>query len=295
MRTDQETLQLMAVWLEDGRNQLPDHVLDAVLEQLPSKPQRRRWSPARRISDMSAFAKVASAAAVVAVVALVGFNLLSPAAPSQLGGIASPSPEPTSSPPPLAPTSGEIEAGRYRWTSPAAEVTFAVQDGWTGDGPLGIRKTGPEGKGSLEHNLRGSTNEFTQVYTDACHSEGALEPIGDTADDLVAALDAQKGTDAVIGEVTAGGVVGQRVEIRESPGVDRSTCRYANPDSPLQIWADPAETEFNSLVPGGWTVVYVFDVDGERFVFRAVFGSDASEADVAAIDAIVESFEFSTP
>ena len=296
MRTDQETLQQMAVWLEDGRTHLPDHILDSVLEQLPSKPQRRPWWLARRTPFMNPIAKFAIAATAVVVVALVGYNLLGASNTSNVGN-APPSSAPSSSPAPLAPTSGAIEAGRYRWTSPGAEVSFAVLDGWSGDGLSGINRNEETGSASsLEHLLPGSGQEVTHVYADACHGEAGLERIGDTAADLVAALDTQKSTEAVIRDVTAGGVVGQRVEIRESPGVDRSTCRYANPDSPLQIWADPTETNFNSFPPGGyWGVVYVFDVDGERLAFRTMFGPEASNADVEAVDAIVESMEFSKP
>ena len=299
MTTDRETLQRMAAWLEDGRTQLPDHVLDAVLEQLPSKRQRRpRW-PARRVTDMNPIAKFAIAAAAVVVVAIVGFNLLRPAAPSQVGGMASPSPEPSSSPAPLAPTTGAIEPGRYRWTSPGGEVSFALPDGWTGQ-PEGLitKNIDTAADITLGHNLPGSRYEVTHVYADACLSENALEPIGDTVADLVGALDAQASTDVVVRDVAAGSVVGQRVEVNEAPGVDRSTCRYgaeAGAGAPLQIWADEAETDYFAFAPGFRGVVYAFDVDGERFAFNATIGPEATEADVAAVDAVVESFEFPTP
>ena len=60
--------------------------------------------------------------------------------------------------------------------------------------------------------------------------------------------------------------VGQMVEIREEPGLDRSTCRYGA-EGPLQIWADPEETTFFALAPGHWGVAYVFGKDGTPFVF----------------------------
>jgi hypothetical protein len=290
--------RIVRSWLEPGLTTLTDDVLDPVLDQLPATPQRRRWSPARRIVYMNPIAKYGIAAAAVVVIAIVGFNLLSPAAPSQVGGVASPSAAPASNPVPLAPTGRAIEAGRYRLTSPGAEVTFAVQDGWIArEGGL-VKHDETPAVATLDYGLDdppGHGNALTHVYADACHGEGALERIGDTAADLVAALDAQKGTDAVIRDVTAGGVVGQRVEIRESPGVDRSTCRYHNPESPLQISADPGENDYIAFGPGFWGVFYVFDVDGERLLFRSGFGPEATEADAEAIDAIVESFEFSTP
>ena len=76
---------------------------------------------------MSAFAKFAIAAAAVVVVAIVGYNLLGPSGASQVGGVPSPSAAPASSPAPLAPTTGAaIDAGRYRWTSPAVDVSFVL-------------------------------------------------------------------------------------------------------------------------------------------------------------------------
>ena len=49
MTTEHETLHIIGSWLEDGRTRLPDHVLDAVLDQLPATPQRRPGWSARRI------------------------------------------------------------------------------------------------------------------------------------------------------------------------------------------------------------------------------------------------------
>ncbi len=41
MSTDRETTRIVRSWLEDGVTRLPDNVLDAVLDQLPSTHQRR--------------------------------------------------------------------------------------------------------------------------------------------------------------------------------------------------------------------------------------------------------------
>jgi hypothetical protein len=296
MRTDNQTLQLMAAWLEDGRTQLPDHVLDAVLEQLPSKPQRRRWSPARRISDMSAFAKFAIATAAVLVVAIVGINVFGTPSGSGVGGVgasapASPSPAPSSGSYRVAPTRGAIEPGRYRWLTDNVQVLFVLPDGWSGGDGAIFKNEDTATEASFAHNLPGSWLEVTHVYTDACQSEGALEPIGDSADDLIAALDSQRSTDAVVTDITSTWGPGKRVQITEAENVDRAQCRHGA-DGPLQIWADAVENAYYSFAPGSWGVVYVFDVDGERFVFNATYGPDVSQADVDQVEAIVESFEF---
>ena len=96
MTTEQDTLHTIGLWLEDGRTRLPDHVLDAVLDQLPATPQRRPRRPARRLADMSALAKFEIAAAAV-LVAIVGLFFLRGSGASEVGNappaaVVSPSP-----------------------------------------------------------------------------------------------------------------------------------------------------------------------------------------------------------
>jgi hypothetical protein len=76
MSTDRETTSIVRSWLEEGVTVLPDRVLDAVLEQVPATPQRRRIWPARRFAQMHNMTRVAIAAAAVLAIALVGYNLL---------------------------------------------------------------------------------------------------------------------------------------------------------------------------------------------------------------------------
>jgi hypothetical protein len=294
--------------MEEGRTRLPDHVLDAVLDQLPATPQRRPGWSARRIADMNPIAKYAIATAAVVVIAIVGLNLLGARGTNNVGG-SPPSPSPVASPPtsaatsaapsssllPITPSSGAIAPGKYRWTSPSGgEVTFVVQDGWNGrpESSIGKREATTDDVG-FGWSTPGTINDVDRVYTDACFSENKLNPIGDTAADLVAALDAQNSTDAVVADVAAGSVTGKRVAIDEAPGVDRSKCRHGA-DGPLQIWADAAENTYFALAPGHRGLVYVFDVNGQRSVFNAALGPDATAADVAEIDAIVRSLEFSS-
>jgi hypothetical protein len=74
MTTDRETLVLIGEWLEEGRTQLPDHVLETVLERIPSSPQRRPSWRARRDADADAFPRYAIAAAAVVLVAIAGLT-----------------------------------------------------------------------------------------------------------------------------------------------------------------------------------------------------------------------------
>jgi hypothetical protein len=71
MKSERETTRIVQSWLEVGSTGIADRVLDAVVAELPSRPQRRsRWSP-RRTPTMKFLLPIAAAAAAVAVVAVV--------------------------------------------------------------------------------------------------------------------------------------------------------------------------------------------------------------------------------
>ena len=48
MKPERDTTALVRSWLENGVTDLPDRVLDPVLDQLPATPQRRHAWQARR-------------------------------------------------------------------------------------------------------------------------------------------------------------------------------------------------------------------------------------------------------
>jgi hypothetical protein len=102
MTTERETLHIIGTWMEDGRTRLPDHVLDAVLDQLPSTPQRRTmlgrpW----RFPPMTSFARLAMTVVAIAAVGVVGLTLVQGPV---TGPAASPSPTPSPSPVTLPPS-----------------------------------------------------------------------------------------------------------------------------------------------------------------------------------------------
>jgi hypothetical protein len=303
MTTNKEMERIVRSWLEPGLTTLTDDVLDPVLDQLPATPQRRPWWPARRIADMNPIAKYGIATAAVVVIAIVGLSLLGGRGTSEFGGApptpkapTSPSVAPAGSPAPIAPTSGTIDPGLYRWTSPDGEVTFVLPDGWTGTDWGIVKNQETPTHFELAHYMPGSPDQVTHVYADACKSEGRLEPV-DPAD-LSSALEEQAGTEAGTSWFNGpDGVVdppvGQMVEIAEEPGLDRSTCRDGA-EGPLRIWADPEETTFFALAPGHRGVAYVFEEDGTPFVFTADFGPDATDADADEVSAVVQSFELSS-
>ncbi len=79
MSTERDVNRIVRSWMDEGVTALPDHVLDAVLDQVPATPQRRSWWLARRDFHMNKFVAMGLgvAAAVVAfliVGQLIGLN-----------------------------------------------------------------------------------------------------------------------------------------------------------------------------------------------------------------------------
>jgi hypothetical protein len=96
--SDRETERIVRSWLSEGTARLPDRVLDAVLDEVPSTPQRRAWWPAWRSERMNNTLRIAIAAAAVLVIAFIAINIL----PGFSGGIGGPAVSPTPSPTPTA-------------------------------------------------------------------------------------------------------------------------------------------------------------------------------------------------
>ena len=146
-RTDRDVTRVVRSWLEEGVTALPDRVLDTVLDQLPTTPQRRsRWA-ARRRPFMNNTIRIGLAAAAVVVIAFIGYQLI--AGPN----VAGPGPEPTTTrtmtPSPSAapspgadtyPAEGALTPGTtYNVSRNGVVFTFAVPStGWRSDGSFAV-------------------------------------------------------------------------------------------------------------------------------------------------------------
>ncbi len=294
MHTDRETTRIVRSWLDQGATALPDHVLDAVLDQVPTTPQRRSSWPPRRVSDMNSALKAAIALAAVVAVAFVGYNLM-----PRSGGIGgtpttAPTIAPTPSPIPV-PTAprGSLDAGTYRIDDPsltAVPFTFTVPDGWVSREHAVINK-GQDTPGEVSF----YPFNVTHIYSDACTSDGVLAAIGPTPDDLVQALVDQGGSDASTPvDVTVGGYPATRIDMSIPAALDLGTCRHA-PDLLLQIWADEAEESFFAIPAERRDQVfpvYIVDVDGTRAVFLPSQQAEATAADIAELESVLASITF---
>lgn len=302
MSTDRDTTRIVRSWLELGATALPDRVLDAVLDQLPTTPQRRSWGPARRFLDMNTSIKLAIAVAAVVVVAVAGFYLL------PLGrGIAGPgpTPSPTPSPSPIANFAG----GSY-----APGTTYAIDDpccvasrmiftmpstGWYA--PLEAWRIGKNVTGGSDlFDLYVTPHFVDNVYTGGCHWRGtALVPrVGPTVDDLATALNAQSGPGvSPPTAVTVGGHPGKKVELQVPADLDINMCD-SDGDSPIfgRWYTDVPDSTYGAqpytLDKAQHDTIYIVDVDGTRQVIDVMYLPNASAADRAELDRIVASIRF---
>jgi hypothetical protein len=301
MSTERDVTHIVESWLEEGVTVLPDRVLDNVLDQLPATPQRRAWWPAWRTTSMNTSLRIALAAAAVVVVAVVGLNLV-----PRSGGIGvpvatatpAPTPSPTPSPasvsssapsPRVASLPGEqmpIVPGTYGLDDPfELPVALTIGSGWTswsGSTQYGmaIYKDSPDppaGKGII-------VIVVDDVYADVCDpSKGPLTPrLGPTVDDLVAALSSQPGTTVSPPEdVSVAGYSGKILEYTATG--EGAGCEV------LHRW--PTLLGDRQALPNEHDRLWILDVDGVRLVIDAFSFSGASAADLAEIEAIVQTLE----
>ena len=309
MTPDRETLRIIGSWMEDGRTRLPDHVLDVVLDQLPSTPQHRPGWSARRIIPVNGLAKYAIAAAAVVVVAIAGLNLLVPGV-GQPGGVgAQPSPSPAASPTatPRTDPAGDLEAGSYvahPLPNPddSLTVTFTVPEGWVGgsdagaDGlglslqPAGAPTTGSPGGIAIQF------LDVTTLHGDPCRwssADGDVR-VGSAVDDLVEALVAQTAYEVSEPvDVTIGGQSGKRVDVvvPTEPFDGQASFAHDCDGKRFRLWSTTAHGSEGIYVQGPanrWQA-NVLDVDGTRLVVVVQDFPGTLPEDRAELDAIVDS------
>ena len=281
MTSNPDTTRSVRSWLDEGVTELPDRVLDAVLDQVPATPQRRAtWWPAPRARPTNTTMAFALAgAAVLVAVTLIGFGLLTR---DRVGGPGTddPTPSPASRATDLPTGLTPIESGRYRLGNGfPADVTVEVPDGWEAC----VYRAFEQGVCSPSGDA-GSVS-FLAVENVVVHPCGARlldPPAGRSVEAFLSAVAELSGfsvTEPV--DVTRGGLVGQRV-IVTAP---------VDPQCPeLRTWSVPGRT--NGVHAGEVNVVDVFDVGG-RLV--AVVGASRPGVlpaeEIAEIRGIMESVE----
>jgi hypothetical protein len=295
MSTDRDTTRIVRSWLRTAEHESADRVLDAVLDRLDATPQRRAtWWPARRFPEMNNSAKLALAAAAVVVAAFLGIRFLG-LGPNVGGPEATPTPTPTDValqfPQPTA-----LAPGTYYWGGgpDSARFTFTIPDGWTNRNDIIRKDRGEPGEVALGLWIPANT------YVDPCHWQTSLldPPVGPTVEDLATALTDQVGRNASAPtDVVVGGYPATKIELSVPADLDISTCDNGfyrdwlgegelHSQDPIIDLVDRTQLLFRS---GQVNVVYILDVEGTRWVINTWHMPDASEANLAELEAILAS------
>jgi hypothetical protein len=305
MSTDRDVNRIVRSWLNEDRHEDADRVLNTVLDQLDTTPQRRTWWSAWRDSQMNKFLAVGLAAAAVVVIAVVAINLL-PGSPTP-GGTVSPSPspaepssEPSSTPAGLPVGSSFVLAdGRPpgNETGSLAMTVTIPAPGWYGAPDDGIlvkndNADPPEGSGMIVW----AGVDHLYVYGDPCDwSSTRPETPSTTVDEVVAALTAQASRDASAPvDITLDGYAGKAITLHVPDDADFTQCDEGFFGSWSLGTTDLSPHRYHQG-PGQIDEVWILDVDGLLVVIDWAYYAGTPQADVDELEAIVESTAFESP
>ncbi|HET7736020.1 MAG TPA: hypothetical protein VFK52_08610 [Nocardioidaceae bacterium] len=174
--------------------------------------------------------------------------------------------------------------------APIAAGAWAVQAKGTPGAPLVVLEV-PDGLwGASPHvwTNQGRIGYWSPagVYVDPCADSGEAPDAGDSVDDLVQALEAQKLTTTTEPEpVSLGGYDGVYVELSTAlAAADIARCR----DDVLALWGDEAPILEEPSVERLW----ILDVAGKRVVLDLDLGGEATDESVRFFTDIVETATF---
>jgi hypothetical protein len=299
MSTDRDVTRIVRSWLHEDAYEDADRILNLVLVEIDTTPQRSASWLARRFPTMNSPIRIGIAAAVVVVAAILGFTYLN----SEVGtDTPTPTPSLTANPtatpvavPQLPPLGAGMEPGRYSLHVPDSTIdaVLTVGDGWTAYGWY----------------IAASPQIFTKqvsfwtvenVYQDLCDPGSLPDPaIGPTVDDLVAALDAQANTDMSppvemeIGGFPATVVTMAQADMQTLP---EACFEFFGATESVPYFVIAGDQSGRELpFPESLDTLWIIDVDGQRVVI-ATSQVDPEDTDATTtIAGVIDSIEFEVP
>ena len=319
MSADRETTRIVRSWLEEGVTELPDRILDAVVDQLPATPQRRAtWWPAGRTSTMNKFVTIGLAAAAVLVLVFVGAQLMGSRRGPGGPGDASPTPTSTATPtaaqsaPPVLPEAG-VPQGEYVVTGAddAVQVTFDIGSaGWI---PLpefdaltkdddGLDPPDSVGAALLAWGWPAGTG--INVYGDPCQwLTTSPETPAMTPDDIAAAFAAQAETNPTAStDVTVNGFAGKAITLHvpmsyDLPNATREEKFAACDEDAFAFYGVGGEAGHARNAQGAGQIdeLWILDVNGAIVILDATYSPATPPALVEELRTMAESATFEAP
>ena len=267
MSTDRDTKHVVRSWMQEGATQLPDRVLDAVLDELPATRQRGIGGIGRWFPIPLRFAVATLAAAIMVAVAA---GLVGPSSEIRLGG--APDASALATEYPVLTEGSDLPAGRYEVPDTlGAPITLQVPAGWS-NCSLGTEEVGVcSGHGPASAGVTFSV--IADVLEDPCdHTARSGPPLGPGVDDLVQAIRGLDGFTSTGPEATTvDGYPAQRLTVK-------APSQYVCTDSGdgLGTWATASRV--NGVGLGETNELRVLEVNGVRLLIAAAIASSASEA-----------------
>jgi hypothetical protein len=296
---DRNADRVVRSWLHEDRHEDATRVLDTVLTEVDTTPQRRSGGMAWRFLLMNNnIVRVGLAAAAVVVIAIIAINLL-PGSP-QPGGAPTPSPsvEPSAA---ESLTPAGLPEGPHLLHDGLSQGTVAMTvtipaPGWYGEPSGGILTKNenadpPDGAGMIV--WAGVENLY--VYGDPCAwSTTRPDSPATTVDEAMAALAAQASRDASAPvDITLDGYTGKAITLHTPDDANFAECD----EGLFGMFADDVESgpdsvERYSQGPGQIDEVWILDVDGQLVVIDWTYYAETPQASVDEERAIVESTTF---
>ena len=290
MNSDRDFETTKAEWLNAGSDTTPPHLIDAVLLAARSTPQERDFRIPWSTPIMNKFVTFGfGAAAVVVIAVFVAAQLFGSPSGVGSGGEPTPSPEETATESSSSPSVAwgectELEAGTYRAAIGPSSVTVSVPSGWKGSGDLDGFSVNSRGSCLMAGGVTLLVSLVSHVYSDACDGQGTSVETGTPAA-VSAALAAQAGHQTSgPSDTTVSGYPASRFEFSF---VGAEMCNGG------PLWRAPGGGEGPGMYSfedsGSFVTVYVVDVNGSALAIAVDSGVPDEPADVAELDAIVDS------
>jgi hypothetical protein len=303
MSADRDVTRIVRSWLHEDAYEDADRILNLVLDEIDTTPQRRAGWLARRSPLMNNALRIAAAAAVVLVVALIGIQLFGggnvggpgPSPSQSESPTLAPTPSPSATPAAAFPPAGAMEVGRHSMTLAGVPLSIELTTtGWRSSGDFGIEKgnfeAGAPDSASL---LFWPVSAPDNVYADPCAHTPLDPPAGPSAAELAAAVSTVPGTELVSGPtaVTVGGYAAQHVVITIPDTIGCAADQFylwydsdypGAPSGRLYRFAEALSTVYTWIIDVDGTIVWI---EGESY---ATSGPEAAQE----IQQIVDSIQF---
>ena len=315
MTASRDPDRLIHHFLQEGAEQLPDQVFDAVRSEIDLKQQRAVIGP-WRMPIMNKLVPIGLVAAAAVVALVIGTRMVGSPAPGGVGGV--PSGQPSVQPsvaPSVAPSASAaawrgVPAGPLvlTGTNDPVQVTVNIAaPGWERFAAFdGVNKDDdsldpPETVGVLLLAWGWPAGTGINVYQDPCQWTTTIpETPATTPAEIAAALAAQASTEATAPmDVSVGGFAGKAITLRVPMSFDKPNAtrdeKFAACDEKTYAFygiEGRTENERNAQGAGQIDELWILDVDGAIVILDATYGPAAPAQVVDELRALAGSATF---